>query len=297
MHTLRELGEFVGLGDASPVLPTGVVRRDRVTMRSVGDRLAPVLVAGERTSLRAMILALPRLPPINLEVETDGKLAGEAPILVHFTVHPSPGIILSTALKVLHDGQQQGELLVLQPPDFSTSSAVVSESAVGAYVVNVSRVGVPNTGLVTLEKTFAIFVTAKPTAKPPSAASPPKPPEGKQPTTQTLHSKVALFNCHHGKRVLDIRVRDMTLDSDYRQVAILDAQYDDNGFCPAHGSAPIEIALTDKHWHEIVALDAEMPGCISNPGDAVDPLNANCWREHIVVFGDKNGPVLHVTIA
>ena len=141
MNKLRELGEFVGLGDATPMSVTGQAIRNPVTMWSVGERLSPVLSGDERTSLRAMILALPRLPPISLEVEATGNLAGEVPIWVTFTVHPSSGVILGTVLNVFQDGRSQGSPLVLSGPDFSTTSAVVSEPNPGSYVVIVSRAG------------------------------------------------------------------------------------------------------------------------------------------------------------
>ena len=86
---------------------------------------------------------------------------------------------------------------------------------------------------------------------------------------------------------MDIFARDLTAVEDYHHVSSLASQYDEDGFCPAAGSLPVEIPLTDKHWHEIVALDAEMPGCVIDPGDPVDPHNASCWREHIVLLCDK----------
>jgi hypothetical protein len=157
----------------------------------------------------------------------------------------------------------------------------------------VTRAGISNTGITVLEKDFLFRVNPKPA---PPNPKPPAPPNGIQPTTPITSSSVALLNCYTAKRVLDIRSRDLTLSEDFTFVATLESQFDDGGLCPAFGSTPVEIPLTDKHWHEIVALDSERQGCIINEGDVMDPHNVSCWEEHIVIFGDKNGSVFKVIV-
>lgn len=276
MNTLREMGQFVGMGPP-------------ISLRKIGNF---VTSRGEQISMRTTIQRLESLPPISLEAEAVGDRFGDAPFTPVFHVHPSNGLILETRITLFQNGPQPDETAkVGDSGNFSPFELRFP----GIYLIQVTRTGITNTGITRLEKNFHVeAVEPTPTSPPPP---PPPPPQGGiKPTTTTQFSKVALFNCHSDHRTLDIRIRDLTLEQDYTLVTILDSQYDENGFCPGNGSTPIEITLTDKHWHEIVSLDSKMPGCINTFGDSMDPHNANCWREHIVVFGDKNGPVFKVII-
>ena len=170
MNTLREIGEFVGLGNATPSHP-GKLIREQITMRSVSHNV-PVLNNTERTSMRAMILGLQKLPPISLEAEAEDTI-GDVPLEPILHIHPSQGVILETNLALIRNGQ---ELLAKSEqgngpdrPDFFT----VGDP--GSYLCEVTRIGIPNTGVTTLKKIFEIIARAKLT--PPVPDSPIIPPE------------------------------------------------------------------------------------------------------------------------
>jgi hypothetical protein len=303
--TLRQLGHFAGLGSSTPPPTDGRQALPApITMHAIARNLSPMLSASEQKSLRAMLHALPRLPPITLDANIVGNFVGEAPYQPTVHVVPSNGAVLSTGLTVflgLDGAHTTRQVPVFQdvpnaPGDtrLTTQFATFGTSTEG-YVLRVTRAGVQSSGLVILTKDlfFRVNLPAQPH---PSGPTPTPPPPVPTPAS-TKYSKVEIYNCHANHRALDIRMRDLTAGQDYETVVTLAAQYDENGFCPASGSAPAEIALTDKHSYEIVALDSEMPGCIINDGDPLDPHNANCWREHIVLTADKNATPLQVTIA
>lgn len=53
----------------------------------------------------------------------------------------------------------------------------------------------------------------------------------------------------------------------------------------------IEVSLTDGHYHTILAIDPDMPGC---PGN--DPTQLACRRDELTVLGSDEGPVLYYAI-
>ncbi|MEA2602181.1 MAG: hypothetical protein QOF89_3173 [Acidobacteriota bacterium] len=162
MNTLREIGEFVGLGNATPQQPGKPVRA-QITMRSVGANV-PVLSSSERTSMRAMILGLQNLPPISLEAEVE-ETVGEVPFAPSVHVHPSNGVILETRVAVF----QNGRLFAEDGRSMGASgglNAFLTLDIPGSYLLEVRRTGIPNTGITTLRKAFDIIVKAKPTPTP-----------------------------------------------------------------------------------------------------------------------------------
>jgi hypothetical protein len=304
MDNLVALGEFVGLGNATPARPDGgETVRQAITIRAAANNLATVLSSIDQNSLRAMMQALPNLVPVSLEAERVSGIAEDPPFDPIIRVHPSAGQILWTSLcafkAALPPSGGNFESIggafadkTLDNVELNTVTLIeLGDPAV--YIFKLTRAGIPSTGITVLEKDFLFRVSAPPDPPKPEH---PAPPGGIQPTTSITSVKVQLLNCHSSRRSLDVRARDLTLGEDYSPVGTLDAQYDENDFCPAQGSSPIEIPLTDKHWHEIVALDSEMPACIINEGDPIDPHNVSCWREHIVIFGDKNGNVFRVIV-
>ena len=315
--TLRELGHFVGLGDATPPSTDGAQRPNTpITMRAVANNLTPVLVDAEKRSLRAMILSLSRLPAITLDAQIVGDWIGEEPFQPTLRVQPSGGAVLSTGVAISRglpasEGGAEGPPIFYQDvpslaQDIKTTETVAgpdgrtyqqsAEFGAGGYFVSVKRTGVQKTGLAVLERDLFFRVNPRPAPTPPSPPTP-GPSHPVPPTTNTKYSKVTILNCHADHRTLDIRARDLTIGQEYTPIETLGAQYDENGFCPASGASPVEITIAHDHEYEIVALDADLAGCILNAGDPVDPLNANCWREHIAVIGDRNGPVLPIIVA
>jgi hypothetical protein len=158
MNSLRELGAFCNFTQG-------------VSMRNIG-RAVSVLTSAERTSLRAMILALENLPPATLEVEFVGDNAGEVPFFPLFRVLPTKGATLFTIFTVL---SQNGEPTPgLQPNtvlgDFVGDIRVGLFSSPGVFHLRVTRTG---TGPITLEKTLEFTARAKPA--PPQPPVPPLP--------------------------------------------------------------------------------------------------------------------------
>ena len=304
--TLRQLGHFAGLGSATPPPTDGYQPLPRsVTLRAIASNLSPMLAPAEKTSLRAILRALPRLPPITLDAHIVGNFVGEAPFQPTVHVDPSNGAVLSTGLSVflgLDGAHTTRQIPVFQAvPNVNADTCLNTQFATfgtstEGYVLRVTRAGVQSSGLVSLTKDL-FFRVNLPAQAHPTGPTPTHPPPSKPTTTSTKYSKVQIYNCHANHRALDIRMRDLSAGEDYQSVVTLAAQYDENGFCPGAGSTPTEIALTDKHAYEIVALDSEMPGCIINDGDPVDPHNANCWREHITLTADENAAPLQITIA
>jgi hypothetical protein len=115
---------------------------------------------------------------------------------------------------------------------------------------------------------------------------PPPPPKAKGP------SQIQVFNCNTEYRTVFIWLYDKTAQT-LNQAGTIDSQYDNSGSCPAAGSAPLVINLTDGHTYQIVAVDPGLIGCGVN--DATAP---SCWRWGPVTFvADKNGPVFGYTIS
>lgn len=166
MNTLKEIGEFVGLGNATPPRP-GKPIRAQITMRSVKDSV-PVLSNIEQTSMKSMIIALQNLPSISLEAENRNP-NGEVPFPPEVDVNFSNGVIIDTSFTLFQNGQvllnefMQGN----GPAKFS----LFTLGDPGSYVLEVKRTGIPNTGITTLKKTFNIEARAK--LKPPVPISPP----------------------------------------------------------------------------------------------------------------------------
>src|SRR5436305_6942574 len=103
MNSLREIVAFTGVtGDA------GRHGRDssrKPTMRTIGN-IIPLLDSKEKTSMRAMILGLQRLPPITLEGELVGETTIVPPFVPDIRVHPSGGVVLETVLNYFTNGRR-----------------------------------------------------------------------------------------------------------------------------------------------------------------------------------------------
>lgn len=152
MDSLREIVKFVSMG------------RELDGMRGVPN-FVPVLSSSERASMRAMINALLHLPSISLDAE-DANTNGQVPLLATLTVHPSAGVIHSTTVIVSLNGRVVGG-----PSALPNQLQTFSFNAVnpGQYTINVSRRGVPSTGITTIQKNFLINALSPPvTTHPPT---------------------------------------------------------------------------------------------------------------------------------
>ncbi len=173
MDTLVELGEFVGLGNATPARPDGGENvRSPITMRAAANNLATVLSDSDRNSLRAMMLALPNLTPVSLAAERISGIAEETPFNPTIRVHPSGGQILWTSLCAFKadlpgdggDFQAIGGAIaekLLANVELNTVDLVTLGDP-GVYIFKVTRAGITNTGITVLEKDFLFRVNPKP---------------------------------------------------------------------------------------------------------------------------------------
>jgi hypothetical protein len=164
MNTLREILEFVGLSGPNRFVPApGNTGFTDPTMRTVGLQV-PILTNDQRSSMRAMILGLQNLPPISLEAEAENTV-GEVPFRGIIHAHASTGVVLETGVGLFQSGQLVGSIIkVTGPAATDRGFSVVNP---GSYVLEVTRTGIPNTGITTLRKTFDIFARAKPSPPPP----------------------------------------------------------------------------------------------------------------------------------
>jgi hypothetical protein len=168
MNTLREIGHFVG-EVPSPANPSGMI-----SLRSV-QSLLPVLSPIERTSMRAMIAALQRLPPLTLDVEVAGNSAQVVPFIPVFQLAPSACSLLSTTFTLLTSGGVRVPAILPDSLGNSNAGGPISFFRLndpGEFVVRVTRIGISSSGIGTLEKSFKIVARVKDQPPPP----PPPPP-------------------------------------------------------------------------------------------------------------------------
>lgn len=168
MNTLREILEFVGLCGPKKFFPAlGNTGFTDPTMRSVGLQVGTfaettVLTNEQKSSMRAMILGLQNLPPISLAAEAENT-AGEVPFRGVVHLSSSSGVVLETSVGLFRSGQLVGTMRHIGGPSASDVGFAVVDP--GAYVLEVRRTGIPNTGITTLTKPFSI--TGKRPAEPP----------------------------------------------------------------------------------------------------------------------------------
>jgi hypothetical protein len=182
MDTLVELGEFVGLGDATPARPDGgETNRNPITMRAAANNLATVLSGSDRNSLRAMMQALPNLTPVSLEAERVSGISEETAFAPIIRVHPSGGEILWTSLCAFRAERPKtgGDFQPIEGAIAEKTLDNVELDSVGlltlsdeiVYIFKVTRAGIPSTGITVLEKDFLFRADPKPL--PPQPPPPP----------------------------------------------------------------------------------------------------------------------------
>lgn len=173
MNTLRQVLEFVGLSGPQKFVPRlGNSGFSDPTMRTVVLQV-PLLSNDERFSLRAMIGGMQRLPPISLEAEAEAS-AGEVPFIPAVHVHSTNGVILETTGAISQNG------VSLLAPSVNHGAADISLvigqlNEPGSYQFEVTRVGIPSTGITTLRKTFEVVAKAHPAPPPPPTPDPDSP--------------------------------------------------------------------------------------------------------------------------
>lgn len=185
MNSMREIFDFVGIsGPNKYVISQGAYEAvtpdpnmnwvgflvPQPTMRWVG-RMIPVLSDRERTSMKAMIQGLQKLPPISLEADAK-DIVGEIPFNPEIHVSASTGVIYETTQTYFRDGR---ELSVGYGKNLGASEGTFSGVTIddlGNYVIEVRRTGVAGTGITTLRKSFDIIARAPPAPPPPPPPDP-----------------------------------------------------------------------------------------------------------------------------
>ena len=190
MHTLREIVNFTGVTSDAGQRVGEPLRR--ATMRSAAS-MVPLLSNSERTSMRAMIVALQHLPSISLTAELVGASSGEVPFAPDIHVQPSGGAVVETVVKFFFGGRELPNPDPFHPlvngREFAPNGLFSSESFddPGPYVAVVRRTGITNVGITVLEQRLNFAVTAPAPPPPP----PPPPPPHPLPVPVTCQAELA----------------------------------------------------------------------------------------------------------
>jgi hypothetical protein len=172
MNSLREILKFIGQWGPERLYGKPGTKLNLDTSMATVGKIVPVLSQVERSSMRAMIPGLQNLPPFSLEVEAQ-DLAGEEPFKPQIYVKPSRGVILETRLAVF-DKNGHRYLSSNYHLGASGGDAGFTQLGPGSYQFEIRRVGIPNTGITVLTKSFDVFVRAKdvPPPDPPTISKP-----------------------------------------------------------------------------------------------------------------------------
>jgi hypothetical protein len=246
MNTLREILEFVGLSGPKKFFPApGNTGFTDPTMRTVGLQV-PVLTNDQRSSMRAMILGLQNLPRIGLEAETENT-AGEVPFKGIVHMHSSTGVVLETGVGLFRSGKLVGTIVKI--PGSSADDKAFEVVDPGSYVLEVTRTGIPGTGITTLRKTFDIFAKAKPQPPPP----PPKEPTISA-TTEGEGANTVLVVTGSGflpilpNRIVTVRVVDDALNPErnFQQSSTPSGELKMRINLPCNSGLPFHVSATDS---------------------------------------------------
>ena len=103
-------------------------------------------------------------------------------------------------------------------------------------------------------------------------------------------SKLRINNCAVNRGTIHLWLYDIGTGT-LTEKGTLAHQYNQNGSCPA-GAAPFEIALTDGHSYQLIAVDPSLGGCGVN-----EPTSSLCQKFVSGVFlADDAGPVEYITV-
>lgn len=172
MNTLEELVQFTAV--TSNAGRTRGFPHRLASLQAIGA-IVPPLSNDERRSMRAMALALERLPPISLVAEIIGNHWGPPPFSPRFRIRPSAGVVLETVINYFRDGKY----VALPEPGLYGGQEVLPDGQVvapvaftnpGVIVAIVTRRGITSTGPTVLEKQLSFDVRVNP---PPNKPAPP----------------------------------------------------------------------------------------------------------------------------
>jgi hypothetical protein len=180
MNTLREIGEFVGIPQGSLEVawlyaPFGLQNFPTDSLRIARLSMVSLLVTyRERpASMRAIIQALQNLTPITLEAQIVGDRSGEEPFNTVVRLNASGGIIWSTYVEYRPDGVPSDRY-----PCDSSGGDFSNTLPHGNFQVVVGRLGISNTGYVSLEKILGTITVWQ-------QYVPPAPPQQQSPSQQS----------------------------------------------------------------------------------------------------------------
>ncbi len=161
MHSLREIGTFVGIPEDSPEFGSF----SNIGLRLSGDLLAPVSSLGQNRSLRGLSGLIDMLGPITLDASLLNA-GGVEPFEAVIRVGSSPGLVIST-----HILYSMGGRLYFYSPNYGAAGGDFSPTQLGpgTWDIVVRRSGITNAGYQRFEKSFRAFVSRAPSPPPPPA--------------------------------------------------------------------------------------------------------------------------------
>lgn len=175
MRSLQELVAFTGVTTTAGERIGKPIRR--ASMRASGDMVS-LLSDADRHSMRALALALQRLPSISLDAEIVGDAFGKAPFLPDIRIQPSGGAVVETVLNYF---QGDRNVTVFDNGGLADGAEVLPDGRIrfplqfgdpGPYVAVVTRIGITSDGVTALTKRLPFSV-----ASPPPPPPPPPPPQ------------------------------------------------------------------------------------------------------------------------
>jgi hypothetical protein len=100
-----------------------------------------------------------------------------------------------------------------------------------------------------------------------------------------------IYNCAVNRGTIHLWLYDVGAGT-LTEKGTLAHQYNQSGSCPA-GGTPFEVALTDGHSYQLIAVDPSLGGCGIN-----EPTSSLCQKFISGVFtADDAGPVEYLTIS
>jgi hypothetical protein len=117
-----------------------------------------------------------------------------------------------------------------------------------------------------------------------------KPGSGPAPTPTPAPSQRGVrteqvLNCSVDHDPVEVFIDDQTSNSGFIDLGGLDAQYDEDGSCPAAGSVPITFSPQSGHQYLLVATDSALSTCDGTN----DPQEGGCIKMEAQFTGDANG--------
>lgn len=198
LHTLREVGEFVGI----PQDASEYGHPSYIGLRQAGDLIAPLTPDEQRRSLRGIIDRLDSLPPLTLNAQVLAA-NGYDPVPVRVHLEPTASLVISTKVVMLFNndlGWLTSENLGSRSGDiYITELHAAENSEYVFYKIHVRRAGIGPGGYGIMESP-ALQVWAR--YRPPDSKPDPPPPVRPTISVTTSGPLDALMVSVHGSGFL-----------------------------------------------------------------------------------------------